>query len=105
MAVHDDTIPIPKVKAEPEKPAQHGHGHGHHHGPAEPASAKVRRLLTALLVPFALASVVGVVLLYPFHGTPQPPAPVTAVAGEVTSVAAGRARTAMSRWAPVGRVW
>jgi uncharacterized membrane protein len=113
VAVHDDTIPIPKVKAEPEKPAEHGHGrehdhrhrrdqlrdrarepggghgHGHHHGPAEPASTRVRRLLTALLIPFALASVVGVVLLYPFHGTPEPAAQVTAVAGEVTSVAAG----------------
>lgn len=133
MAVQDDTIPIPRIKAEPEEPAKRGHnrehnrdrdpardrsrgggwdqggdqaperdgdqapnrgrdrghGHGHHHGPAEPASTRVRRLLTALLVPFALASVVGVVLLYPFHGTPQPAAQVTAVAGEVTSVAAG----------------
>src|SRR6185295_19417174 len=68
------------------------HGHGHGHGPAEPASQRVRRLLTALLVPFALASVAGVVLMYPFHGTPQPPTPVTAVAGEVTGVSAGACR-------------
>jgi uncharacterized membrane protein len=86
--VHDDTMPIPRIKAEPEEPAGHGHGHGH--GPAQPASRKVRRLLTALLLPFALASVVGVILLYPFDGTPsakggqQEP-----VSGDVTAVSTG----------------
>jgi uncharacterized membrane protein len=86
--VHDDTMPIPRIKAEPEEPAGHGHGHGH--GPAQPASTKVRRLLTALLLPFALASVVGVILLYPFDGTPsakggqQEP-----VSGDVTAVSTG----------------
>lgn len=46
------------------------HGHGHGHGPAAPAGRRVRLLLAALLVPCAVASAVGVLLLYPFHGTP-----------------------------------
>ncbi|WP_236951862.1 YibE/F family protein [Kibdelosporangium phytohabitans] len=76
--MHDDTVPIPRITDEPEKPAGrerepgHGHNHGHGHGPAEPASRNVRRLLTWLLLPFALASVVGVVLLYPTGDTPSP---------------------------------
>ncbi|MEV4312171.1 YibE/F family protein [Actinocrispum sp. NPDC049592] len=87
--MHDDTIPIPRIQPEPEKPAGHGHGHGHQHGPADPVSRKVRRLLTVFLLPFAFASIVGVVLLYPFGGTPMPSAPVSAVSGEVTSAAKG----------------
>jgi uncharacterized membrane protein len=100
--VHDDTIPIARIEAEPEEPAGpghrkgresgHGHGHGHSHGPATPASTKVRRLLTALLVPFALASIVGVALLYPFGGTPKPAAPVLPVSAEVTSASTGPCR-------------
>ncbi|MBA0126014.1 YibE/F family protein [Haloechinothrix sp. YIM 98757] len=43
-----------------------GHAHAHAHGPATPAPPRVRSLLTALLVPFALAAIVGMVLLYPF---------------------------------------
>jgi uncharacterized membrane protein len=87
VPVHDDTIPIARIPAEPEKPA--GHGHGHSHGPAAPASKKVRRLLTVFLVPFALASVVGVVLLYPFGGTPKPASPVEPVSGEITAATKG----------------
>ncbi|MFC3895924.1 YibE/F family protein [Lentzea rhizosphaerae] len=44
-----------------------GHGHGHSHAqPAEPASQRVRTLLMWLLVPLALATIVGAALLYPF---------------------------------------
>ncbi|MGW4212298.1 YibE/F family protein [Lentzea sp. NPDC004789] len=44
-----------------------GHGHGHSHAqPAEPASQRVRTLLMWLLVPLALATIIGAVLLYPF---------------------------------------
>jgi uncharacterized membrane protein len=42
-----------------------GTGHGHGHGPAVPAGRRVRVLIAALLVPFALATLVGVVLLWP----------------------------------------
>ncbi|MEU4672732.1 YibE/F family protein [Amycolatopsis sp. NPDC023774] len=44
----------------------HGHGHGHGHGPAAPASTRVRKLVMWLLVPLALATVVGMVVLYPW---------------------------------------
>jgi uncharacterized membrane protein len=55
----------------------HGHerGHGHGHGPAAPAGRHVRLLLVGLLVPCALATLVGVVLLWPsgpLPGSTQP---------------------------------
>lgn len=44
-----------------------GHGHGHSHAlNEEPASQRVRTLLMWLLVPLALATIVGAALLYPF---------------------------------------
>ncbi|SDG45637.1 Uncharacterized membrane protein [Lentzea fradiae] len=44
-----------------------GHGHGHSHAlNDEPASQRVRTLLMWLLVPLALATLVGAALLYPF---------------------------------------
>jgi uncharacterized membrane protein len=47
-----------------------GHGHGHGHTPARPAGRRVRILIAALLVPCALATLVGVVLLWPTGGPP-----------------------------------
>ena len=59
---------------------EHGHGreaardhapgneHGHGHGPAAPAGRRVRVLLAALLVPCALAALVGLVVLRPTGG-------------------------------------
>ncbi|MFD9961977.1 YibE/F family protein [Amycolatopsis sp. NPDC058986] len=44
----------------------HGHGHSHGHGPAAPASHRVRLLLIWLLTPLALATVVGMIVLYPW---------------------------------------
>lgn len=73
--------------------AAHG-GHGHGHGRStEPSSQPVRKLLLVLLLPFALATVVGALLLYPFGheqrtgaeaGLAQVP-----VRGDVTAVAQG----------------
>ncbi|MCR6489269.1 YibE/F family protein [Amycolatopsis sp. OK19-0408] len=54
-----------------DEPAGHGHGHGHGHGPAAPASKRVRLLLIWLLAPLALATVVGMIVLYPW-GKPDP---------------------------------
>nr|WP_245585733.1 YibE/F family protein [Pseudonocardia asaccharolytica] len=51
-----------------------GHGHGHGRRPAAPAGRRVRMLIAALLVPCALATLVGLVALYP-------PANPPAVAG------------------------
>ncbi|MFF1614035.1 YibE/F family protein [Amycolatopsis sp. NPDC058278] len=60
-----ETAARPRRKvATPE--AGHGHGHGHGHGPAAPASRRVRLLLIWLLAPLALATVVGMIVLYPW---------------------------------------
>ncbi|MGV9360105.1 YibE/F family protein [Amycolatopsis sp. NPDC003731] len=57
----------PRRKAPAETEAAHaGHGHGHGHGPAAPASRRVKLLLIWLLAPLALATVVGMVVLYPW---------------------------------------
>ena len=65
-------------------------GHGHGHGPAAPAGRRVRVLLAALLVPCALAALVGLVVLRPTGGST--PAAGTAllqpVRGQVTAVEA-----------------
>ncbi|PZS13075.1 MAG: YibE/F [Pseudonocardiales bacterium] len=42
-----------------------GHGHGHGHGPAPPSSRRVKMLLIAVLVPLALATLVGLWLTWP----------------------------------------
>ncbi|WP_078900737.1 YibE/F family protein, partial [Streptomyces sp. SBT349] len=46
------------------------HGHAHHHGPVAPVSRQLRRLIAAVLIPFAVAMVAGVALLWP-DGTPE----------------------------------
>jgi len=57
--------PAPRKRPEPAAET-HGHGHGHNHGPASPASRRVRLLLMWLLIPVALATVVGSLVLYPW---------------------------------------
>ncbi|MET8575536.1 YibE/F family protein [Streptomyces sp. NPDC005012] len=62
----------PGPAPEPAAPG-HGHGHGHSHshshshahGPAAPASRRLRRIIAAVLVPFAAAVVVGLLALWP----------------------------------------
>ncbi len=43
----------------------HGHGHGHSHGPAAPVSRHLRKVIAAVLIPFAAAVVVGLAVLWP----------------------------------------
>ncbi len=43
----------------------HGHEHGHGHGPAEPVSRHLRKVIAAVLVPFAAAVLAGLVVLWP----------------------------------------
>lgn len=43
----------------------HSHVHAHGHGPAAPVSRHLRRVIAAVLVPFAAAVVVGLVVLWP----------------------------------------
>lgn len=71
----------------PTPPAPHA-GHGHGHGPPAPAARRVRIVIACLLVPAAIATLVGLVLLYPFAGRPAPAdgaAALPRVAGEVTA--------------------
>ena len=55
-----------RLASAPVAPAGHGHGHG----PVEPASGRVRALLALVLVPFALATLVGVALTWPSDNPP-----------------------------------
>ncbi|WP_214402341.1 YibE/F family protein [Pseudonocardia lacus] len=57
----------PGHRHEPPSPPgqQHGHQHGHGHGPPPRADRRVRTLLWVLLTPCVLATLVGLVLLYP----------------------------------------
>ncbi|MEU2160447.1 YibE/F family protein [Streptomyces chengbuensis] len=48
----------------------HAHAHGHGHGPAAPVSRHLRRVIAAVLIPFAAAVVVGLVALWP-GGAPE----------------------------------
>ncbi|MFC5666784.1 YibE/F family protein [Kitasatospora misakiensis] len=42
-----------------------GAGHVHAHGPATPVSAHLRRVIAAVLIPFGVAVVVGLIVLWP----------------------------------------
>ncbi len=79
------------VAPKPGPDAGHGHGHGHGHGPAAPASRRVRLLLIWMLAPLALATVVGMLVLYPW-GKPSPTSVVpqgTPVKASITTTATG----------------
>ncbi|MFI8850665.1 YibE/F family protein [Streptomyces sp. NPDC053499] len=43
----------------------HGHSHAHAHGPAAPVSRHLRKVIAAVLVPFAAAVLTGLVVLWP----------------------------------------
>ncbi|MFI0816946.1 YibE/F family protein [Streptomyces sp. NPDC021098] len=43
----------------------HGHSHAHAHGPAAPVSARLRKVIAVVLIPFAVAVVAGLVALWP----------------------------------------
>ncbi|MCX5312011.1 YibE/F family protein [Streptomyces sp. NBC_00154] len=46
-------------------PQDHQHGHSHSHGPAAPVSKHLRKVIAAVLIPFATAVVVGMAVLWP----------------------------------------
>ncbi|MGC5567130.1 YibE/F family protein [Streptomyces sp. FR-108] len=48
-----------------EGPTSGGHGHSHSHGPAAPVSMHLRKIIAAVLIPFAAAVVVGLAVLWP----------------------------------------
>ncbi|WP_086560451.1 YibE/F family protein [Streptomyces africanus] len=43
----------------------HGHSHSHNHGPATPVSLHLRKVIAAVLIPFAAAVLVGLAVLWP----------------------------------------
>ncbi|MCS0635164.1 YibE/F family protein [Streptomyces sp. LP05-1] len=43
----------------------HGHAHSHAHGPAAPVSRHLRKVIAAVLIPFATAVLVGLAVLWP----------------------------------------
>ncbi|MGW0789951.1 YibE/F family protein [Streptomyces sp. NPDC002911] len=43
----------------------HAHGHSHSHGPAAPVSKHLRKVIAAVLIPFATAVLVGLVAFWP----------------------------------------
>ncbi|CAM5239959.1 membrane protein [Streptomyces avidinii] len=45
--------------------AGHAHGHSHGHGPAAPVSKHLRKVIAAVLIPFAAAVFVGMAVLWP----------------------------------------
>jgi uncharacterized membrane protein len=61
-ARHRRTAPPPVL--------EHGHGHGHGHSAPAPVGRRVRVLIAALLVPCALATLAGLLLLVP-GGLPE----------------------------------
>ncbi|MFH8394192.1 YibE/F family protein [Streptomyces sp. NPDC018036] len=48
-----------------DEPPGAGHGHSHSHGPAAPVSQRLRKVIAAVLIPFAAAVAVGLVVLWP----------------------------------------
>ncbi|MFE0414334.1 YibE/F family protein [Streptomyces tendae] len=48
-----------------------GHGHSHGHGPAAPVSRHLRKVIAAILIPFAAAVVVGLAVLWPGGAPPH----------------------------------
>lgn len=63
-----DDRPVTSSPSGPEAPAPepgHAQGHTHSHGPAAPVSKHLRKVITAVLIPFAAAVVVGLVVLWP----------------------------------------
>ncbi|MEV5509148.1 YibE/F family protein [Streptomyces orinoci] len=48
-----------------------GHSHAHAHGPAAPVSAHLRKVIAAVLIPFALAVATGLVVLWPGGAPPH----------------------------------
>ncbi|MFE4697776.1 YibE/F family protein [Streptomyces sp. NPDC056738] len=55
----------PGSRAGHGRPVGAGHGHSHSHGPAAPVSKHLRKVIAAVLIPFAAAVVAGLVLLWP----------------------------------------
>lgn len=70
---------------EPDPPPAPGHAHGHGHTPAAPAGRRVRLLIAALLVPCAIATLIGLAVLWPTAAAPVAVNAGQPVHGQVTA--------------------
>ncbi|QPP10738.1 YibE/F family protein [Streptomyces bathyalis] len=77
-----EPVPVPGQDREGERRATlahqrrhesapgHGHSHAHSHGPPAPVSRHLRKVIAAVLIPFAVAVLAGLVVLWP-GGVPE----------------------------------
>ncbi|RLV01385.1 hypothetical protein CTZ27_12865 [Streptomyces griseocarneus] len=49
----------------------HSHGHSHSHGPPNPVSTHLRKVIAAVLIPFAVAVLAGLVVMWPGGAPPH----------------------------------
>jgi uncharacterized membrane protein len=66
-----DGFPDRHADGRARQPNGHPAGHTHHHGPAAPVSRHLRTVIAAVLIPFAVAVVAGLVLLWPDGAPPH----------------------------------
>jgi hypothetical protein len=59
------SMPVTHHAAPPERPVAAGHGHGHAHGSLPAASRHARRIMTAVLAPAGLATIIAIIALWP----------------------------------------
>ncbi|MFI5805601.1 YibE/F family protein [Streptomyces sp. NPDC051561] len=57
--------PSPQTPPQPPVPPVPSHSHSHSHGPAAPVSKHLRKVIAAVLIPFATAVLVGLTMLWP----------------------------------------
>lgn len=62
---------LPGVPGPPNPHHDHAHGHTHAHGPAAPVSRHLRKVIAAVLIPFAAAVLTGLVVLWPGGAPPH----------------------------------
>ncbi|MFF9075304.1 YibE/F family protein [Streptomyces sp. NPDC014872] len=62
---------LPSVPEPPSPHHGHTHGHTHAHGPAAPVSRHLRKVIAAVLIPFAAAVLTGLVALWPGGAPPH----------------------------------
>jgi uncharacterized membrane protein len=73
-------VPTPGVGEDRSPPAGHGHAHRGDHGQlSRPASRRVRLVLAALVLPLLLATVVGMLRLWPTGGSELGTRPVAGI--------------------------
>ncbi|MFF4156849.1 YibE/F family protein [Streptomyces sp. NPDC001678] len=67
------TDPTPHAPHPPAHGHAHGHSHGHSHshGPATPVSSHLRKVIAAVLVPFTVAVLAGLIVLWPGGAPPH----------------------------------